>query len=282
MTMIDEARDDFIRSHAMSEMMRQLDDILRRPPRLIACWFPTNEDDRYQRMADVLTYSASRHATGWSIEIAAIDAPGPSAGPRSHASNTHKLDYWSAVVAGAADGDRLLLVDADMFLTGPVDAIWSEDFSVAYTVRKSTERYPLNGGVVAVRVNAASRAFMSEWARRNRILFQDPDTHRPWRRRFGGMNQAALGWMLEDRAGWPQELKHASIHTVPCLAWNCEDTSWSDFDPAVTRIVHVKSGLRRQVFGGSLYRAPTMLTRLAADWHALERAMKQQQSEATR
>lgn len=35
---------------------------------------------------------------------------------------------------------------------------------------------------------------------------------------------------------------------IPCVEWNCEDSAWESFDPRKTRIVHVKSALRRAIF----------------------------------
>jgi hypothetical protein len=40
--------------------------------------------------------------------------------------------------------------------------------------------------------------------------------------------KAALGAMLDGAAGW-------KLERLPCREWNCEDSSWPSFDPAVTR-----------------------------------------------
>jgi alpha-N-acetylglucosamine transferase len=152
-------------------------------------------------------------------------------------SNSLKLEHWNALVQQAPDGDRILLIDADMLVVRPLDPVWDRPFDVAYTVRPSGAKFPLNGGVVAVRVGAASRAFMQAWAAENRRMLNDQAHHNRWRQRFGGINQAALGALLAAGV-------RGQFATLPCLEWNCEDSCWGKFDPAVTRLVHIKSELR--------------------------------------
>lgn len=246
-------------------------------PRLEACYFMSGDrasTERYQRMARVLEFSAQLHCPGWSINVREIGrSPYVSALSNvSHRDNTVKLVYWTQLVLSAADGDRLVLLDADMAVLQALDPVWDIAFDLAYTVRPEGCRYPFNGGVVAVRVSAGVRAFMSAWLREDLRMLTDPKHHRDPRAKYGGINQAAFGYLLDT---WPGH--GLAIAQLPCAEWNCEDSGWETFDPSVTRILHVKSGLRSVALAteSTVPRAPDLLP-MARIWRSLERAAKAQ------
>ena len=186
-------------------------------------------------------------------------------GIASHVHNTQKMEHWRQVVAGAPDGARVLVMDADTVIMRPLDDVWEQDFDIAYTT-KPQEKFPFNSGVIFLRVSDRTRAFVDEWRAENRRMLGDAKHHQVWRKQYGGINQAALGYMLSkgERAG-------VRLLKLPCREWNCEDSSWARFDPATTRIVHVKSGLRRAIFFGVPSPSPGV-TALVKTWRALERA----------
>lgn len=236
-------------------------------PRLEACFFGDSAG-QWQRLARVLEFSARKHCPGWDVNVRRIE-PTPRQSPLgipSHVHNTQKMDAWRDVIAASANGDRVLLIDADTMVLRSLDGLWERDFDIAYTV-KLAERFPFNSGVVFVRVTPASRAFVDAWQAENARLLEDPTEHQRWRARFGGVNQAALGAMLTngivDRLG-------LRVLKVPCLEWNCEDSSWARYDPRVTRIVHIKASLRRATFSRGLA-TNQKVRQLVNIWAALER-----------
>lgn len=214
---------------------------------LYACYFGAGLRDQWPRLARVLAHTAAQHCPGWTVQIEAIARPRPqgrvSAG---YIDNTHKLDRWDAVAAAASDGTQLLLMDADTIILRPLDSVWALPFDVAYTVRPATSRFPLNAGVIFLRVSDRTRAFLRAWRDENRAMLQDAARHQPWRKRCGGINQAALGAVLASSTSTAD----VAIARLPCAEWNCEDSTWPAFDPAVTRILHIKSQLRLAVFHG--------------------------------
>ncbi len=236
-----------------------------RPPVLAAAYFGTgNAGDQYGRLARVLEYTAGVHCPDWRIRVERLKAPAAftsALGVHSHVTNSQKLEWWRQVVIDAEDGDRVLLIDADMMITRPLDDVWAFPFDLAYTIREEG-RLPLNGGVVFLRVSPATRAFVDRWLAVNLQFLADANAHRPWRTKYAGINQAAFGYMLERERDPGLTLKR-----LTCREWNAENTAWSQFDPAVTRIVHLKSGLRRALFGMPARREHA---RLIAIWHALE------------
>lgn len=232
-------------------------------PRLIAPWFGGTP---YRRMAQVLAYTAEIHCHGWDRAIdritpATLDRH-PSASD-SHLANTQKMEAWYQAVMASPDGARVLLLDADTFITRPLDDIWDEPFDFAYTVKPS--RFPHNSGVVFIRVSPRSRAFVETWRNENLRMLREEAHHQEWRRKYGGINQASLGYALET--GLAAAIR---ILPLPCVEWNCEDSSWANFDPAVTRVVHVKSRLRRAIFMEGGFGTPKHIKRLAAEWRGLE------------
>lgn len=234
------------------------------PSRLVSvAYAKAGSSDQYARMARVLACSARRHCPGWDVEVACV---GPLrqtyAIDPAYAHNTAKLTRWTDAVVGATDGDRLALLDADTLVLRPLEDVWREPFDVAYTVR-APGRFPLNAGVLFVRVSDRSRGFMRDWQAENARMLRDRLYHQTWRRKYGGLNQAALGALLE--AG-----QSSVVAALPCVEWNCEDSTWAAFDPDVTRIVHVKSLLRRAIFHGAVHRQT--LRSLVHLWRESERA----------
>lgn len=236
-------------------------------PQLFSCYFDGKDGStQWPRLARVLAYTAAGHCANWERSIVAIspdrvDRVHRSA-TRSHVHNTQKLDVWAARVRDAADGQALLLIDADTVILRPLDDVWDRPFDLAYTVRAGC-RFPFNCGVMFLRASDVTRRLMDAWADENRRQIADEGRHKNWTRRFGGINQAAFGALLATDASADVQLLE-----LPCAEWNCEDHSWPSFNPALTRILHVKSALRRAVFGMSGEQALRDLRRL---WRDLER-----------
>lgn len=238
-------------------------------PRILsASYFNAEPGGRWARLARVLAHSAATHCPAWARRIEAITpAPLTSAlGIPSHVHNTQKMAAWAEAVDRAPEGAELLLIDADTVILRPLDDVWDRIVDVGYTTKAS--RFPFNSGVVFLRVSPRTRAFVRAWLDENIRMLGDKTHHVVWRQQYGGINQAALGYMLTQRPPALQMLE------LPCAEWNCEDASWPAFDPAVTRILHIKGALRRALFPGAPVRAVddpgVMVRRLAALWIAQE------------
>ncbi len=241
-------------------------------PKLFAVYFPGDGPNSafYARMAKVLDYTASRHCQNWTVDVRLIQ-PGKYSNQHthSHISNTHKLDHWNRFVQECADGDRVLVMDGDMMILRGLDDIWDREFDLAYTSKRA--KLPFNGGILFLRVSEKTRRFMQAYWDKNMELLAAPQKHAPFRAKFGGMNQAAFGALLPEL----ETTFGLQVLEIPCAEWNCEQSSWPKFDPKFTRIVHVKSGLRKAIFGRGPIEPP--LVPLIEVWKGLER-----ESEASR
>jgi hypothetical protein len=234
------------------------------PARLESCYFTPPDNVQWPRLARVLLHTARRHCPGWDVRIRPMAPARLRAYPRASLAfidNVRKVIDWTETIAAASIGDRILLIDTDTFLVRPLDPVWDFDFDLAYTARLPTIAMPLNAGVIVVRVSAVTQAFMRAWRDENIRMLADPAYHETWMRRFGGINQAALGSLFRQAHG-------VRLLALPCAEWNCEDTSWDHFDPAHTRIVHVKSALRLAVF--NLVGASPVTRPLVKVWRQLE------------
>jgi hypothetical protein len=104
---------------------------------------------------------------------------------------------------------------------------------------------------------------MTRWAERTALMLADPNARNTWRRQYGGVAQAALVTLLN------QKDHGLALLPLPCAEWNCEDSAWAIFRPTNTRILHIKSELRHSVFGTKVTRR-TDIKKLAAQWRAIE------------
>jgi hypothetical protein len=213
--------------------------------RLVSCYYDADGRREWVRMARVLELTAGQHCATWhrSVDVLSPAARASATGIDVHLANTHKLEAWRDQVHRAVDGERLLLIDADTVILRSLDDIWSAPFDMAFATKR--HMFPFNLGVIFVRVSGAVRRLFDAWVAENAYLLArfDPNFQRQWRSKYGGINQAAFG-RLQER----DELADVAMHHLNCREWNCEESAWERFDPRVTRILHVKSALRRQVF----------------------------------
>jgi hypothetical protein len=241
-------------------------------PRLVGCYFAPNdlEGARWERMAAVLQLTAAQHCQAWDVSIEKIKPRRMKSarGSDANVANAQKLEHWTAAVQAAPDGTEMLLVDVDTFIVRELDSVWRIPFDLAYTVRTpGAYMYPINAGVVFLRVSDRVRRFVERWRDEDNRMLADRGYHDPFYRKYGGINQASFGKLLDDDVA--QELG-VELAPLPCAEWNCEDSAWHSFDPTVTRLVHVKSALRMATFaiGPNTPRTKPLVNM----WRGLDRA----------
>ena len=197
----------------------------------------------YLRLYNVMAYSVTKHMpqanlVNWPVK----DLKTTTGKNRSFGSNTHKLEAWIAAY-DAVDDEHILYSDCDMLFLGDVSHVFDSDFDIALT-RHSGTRIPYNGGIVFVKKSDKMRAFLQEWLKTNNRMLSHPDFHWEWRKRrgFAGINQAAMGYMLENHRDG------INVLDLPCVVYNSSHPNeWSNVSKA--KALHIKSGLRRAVFG---------------------------------
>lgn len=205
----------------------------------------------YIRMVSVLRRSVAVNSPSTPLQVLqpeidtklrTIHAQATEGSRHSFLANTQKLRLWQEAVEALEDGDVLALMDADTVVLRDLSAATDIPFDVAYTIRPESSKLPFNAGVVLVRGNDRARTFFRRWRDINDAMLVDPNYHEKFRRKFGGINQASLGALIED----PGDL---DLVRLPCEEWNSVDQTWHLYDPDTTRIAHVKGDLRRLCLG---------------------------------
>jgi hypothetical protein len=212
--------------------------------KIVAVQFDYDSKNKYGRLLSVFEKSVQKNWPEVGLEI--IKIPPPASVSRRHhsfTSNHEKFKIWMDAVENA--NEPVILMDCDMLVRAPFGEVFDQDFDVALTVRNNRLRY--NGGVVFVKPTQAGKDFIRAWAESDALLYSDPKEHEQWRRKYAGMNQAALGRVIE------LGLHKAKILEVPCSKYNCcldDFTNIRYSDPESVKVIHYKSGLRKSVLAG--------------------------------
>jgi hypothetical protein len=177
--------------------------------------------------------------------------------PVGYTANTLKLSAINKYVQTA--DDDLLIIDADMMCTGPGYHAFDDSFDIAYTMR--TKLRPggptINGGVMMVSNTQQARDWFQLYEIVNRQMYTNVQFHDRWNKKYTGMNQSAMGYMLEE--SW---LK-AGIHEYKTQPWNAVDGDWENIDDS-TVFVHCKGQLRKVIVKNS---GPATLAPIVKKWY---------------
>jgi len=224
----------------------------------------------YAKLLEVFEKSIHHHMPHCEVRSIKMDPPDHSGVRKlSFLSNMEKLQVWAREAQQAVDdGVDLILADCDMVCVGDASHVFDEnDFDIAYTVRNDHTNLSVNGGVVYVRPTEATRHFFQRWTELDQQFYYDWNLHAEWRIRYGGMNQASFGYLLEK----PEEQQGARLKELPTLHYNAVNYDWPHVG-SKTVFIHIKSDLRKAVLTRTI---PGELTRSEGSPHrskALRRA----------
>lgn len=138
--------------------------------------------------------------------------------------------------------DIVIISDVDMLQTGTINPIdLAGDWDIAVTVRE--QKFWLNSGVVLAKPTERAYAFLDKWASICESLMAKPELYKVYSDRYLFGDQAALGWMLENAADI------AEVAFFPCSKWNLTQSEWHLFRPEESKLVHIKSNIRRVIEG---------------------------------
>ena len=154
--------------------------------------------------------------------------------------NTFKLSFWLDFFKKT--DDTIIFADCDLLCMRPAYHAFDPDFDIAYTAIKPPYKAKLNGGILMTKPTAAAWRFLNELQEINNLMFQDIDFHEQWRiqKKYAGMNQAALGCVIETG------IHGAKIHKYMTQEWNAIDRDLPYIHDG-TVFVHFKSRLREWV-----------------------------------
>jgi len=200
-------------------------------------------DPTFLRLGDALENSVEVNCPEAEFDLWVSPRPDEQPGLLKHYTDNHaKLLIWRDAVHNADDGERIVLMDADTIVLGDLTPAFDEDYDIGWTWRPG--RLPVNSGVVYVRANARSKAFMDAWVQRDSILMGHRSLADHGRNKYGGANQASFMWLMLHGGGG----EIANLKDLPCKKWNSVDQTWCDFD-SDTRVLHIKGRLRDACLG---------------------------------
>jgi hypothetical protein len=203
----------------------------------------------YARLRAVFERSARATMPGIQIEVLSV----PPQATRQHAM---AACFLAAAERAIEIGEAVAVCDVDLMFLREIESGFELDFDVAVTVRETAMRY--NTGLWLYR--PAGAAFVRTWCLWTRAILGAPTSFRAELDRYGGIDQAALA-----RAGAGGVVTR--ILELPCRIWNATQSEWPEVT-AETRVIHVKSALRRAVLG--LERPAPSLAPLVARFRAWE------------
>lgn len=207
--------------------------------KIISVQFDWKGTNRYQILSQVFEHSVKKNCPDVELELIKVQAPDRTHKCRSKSfcANTLKLDLW--LKALNETDQNVVFMDCDMIILKDISDAFNYDFDIGYT-KRTRASMPYNGGVVFVKNTPEAKQFIQLWKNINDRMYKDNAFHNPYREKYAGMNQAAFGYILE------KEKFKAKLKQFPCAVWNACDDDWRNMNKE-TRIVHVKSGLRRSV-----------------------------------
>jgi len=239
----------------------------RVPHRLVTVYFEPGEDGRYDLMRLARVYKASAESKGAELECVQIATPGKHHRIRWVIENTAKLEKWREIVHETKV--PVILTDADMlYMHDPSDA-FLHPFDVAFTRKRSVNHLPINGGVFFARPTDGARRFMDMWCDENRKMVENPTHHHIWRSVYGGINQSAMGRMIQEF-----DTQGIVIASLPCEIYNAVEGFWDSAINRKARLIHAKGILRELCLGESPSGASHEMRKIASHWLGIERSMR--------
>jgi hypothetical protein len=219
-------------------------DIPYKKARLVSVVFDFPGKTEYAELVEALKNSAAKNMPNADVEIVYLDPPKQHTDPQrtSWEANALKARAWEKIASEASDD--LVLVDADLIIRRDLSVLFAHDFDIAFTHRYESDarsREPINTGVVAVRPTEKSKAFFTALRESVDYLMENPEEHAYYWENYRGIQQAALGRVIETA----DELE-AKIKLFPCQIFNASDHEFS-YISSETRVVHLKANVRKRI-----------------------------------
>lgn len=215
---------------------------------------------QYEKLHAVLEVSCKKHMPDVEFITLNLKADFESNGRHiGYAANTAKINAQNRYVQQV--DDDIILIDADMMCVGQAYHAFDHNFDIAYTMRTKINSggASINGGVVMVRNTGNAKNWFNDLTTVNNNLYEDKKLHAYWNRRFPGMNQAAMGFMIYG----PGQVQLVRIVEYKTRVWNAVDCDWKHFNEE-TIFVHCKGRLREAIEKNS---GPGVLAPIVKTWY---------------
>ena len=192
----------------------------------------------YKLLHEVFLKSVNKHMPDVRVISLVLDVP--------QAKDDRKPGLWTNTVKLREQvktiesiDDDIVLADCDMLCLKTCEDIFNQDFDIGYTVKPLSKmtKSRINGGIIFVKNTQKAKDWMKELLYINNKMYLDPNFHNIWRNKYFGMNQSAMGYMIEASGNKAKTL------ALPTRIWNAVDCDWRSIN-IETRFVHIKGKLR--------------------------------------
>lgn len=149
--------------------------------------------------------------------------------------NSQKLNIFNKIVQ-AADED-IIFTDCDMILTQDISELFDRVRTIGYTYADYPRSVPFNGGVLVVKNNQQAKDEFDELTDLNNVMVEKPLYHSKFRQKYQGINQSAMGAMLERGVTWTR---------LPMSIYNLAENWHVPIEQ--TKLIHYKGKLQDAIF----------------------------------
>ena len=211
--------------------------------KVVTAWFDMPGQNRYKRLLDVFLYSVKKNMPDATLEVLNIK-PMRGVGIDQHlANNRAKMETWAQIDIT----EPTILADCDMLVLQDLSVAFDvvEDVGLTY---RTADFPPRNGGMIFLQPTVNANRFLKQWNKVDRFLYGHRIVHELYRKKYAGMNQASLGYLLESGI-----LPTLNVTELPCSIWNACNEDWPNISRK-TKAVHIKG--KNQLRGDALSDKP--------------------------
>lgn len=194
------------------------------------------ERSEYRDLRKIFERSAA--AVMPDIEIDIVEIPAVNRKGLNHDVDT-SICFRKSAERVIERGEPAAVCDIDLLFRKRIDDVFEQKFDIAITIRPMKEKY--NTGLWFYNPSSAAREFVFNWLLKTEKITDNFRDNLEGVKRYAGIDQYALA-----KTVW--ENQHARIITLPCQEWNAEQSAWK-FVNEETRVLHLKSQLRNELFG---------------------------------
>jgi hypothetical protein len=154
---------------------------------------------------------------------------------------SQKMFIWDEFIKNERDGENVILSDMDTLYLDSMDEVFDNDFDIAFTAKDDMKAvYPLNTGIVFVRVNDNSRIAINKWKVETEKILNDSIALKNAMNVFGGADQKALSAILGRERNFHGyiEFDGTKFYGLQASVYNLHK-DWSNIQFA--KMIHYKS-----------------------------------------
>ena len=220
--------------------------------KIIATYF--DRKNKYRQLLKVFLATAAEHMPGVEVDLIKVRPP-------RKISRKHDMAHAFNLAAERAMQGRenAAVCDIDLMFVQSIESVFALDFDVAVTVR---EKYKYNTGLWFYRPTAKADIFLDTWIRNTHEMMQHPDQeeNKSMIAEYAGIDQASLAQTISEK-------KRINVLELQCTVWNSCQGEWKHINKN-TKVIHVKSGLRRIAMKKKMKPGEEYLIKHAEKWRS--------------